>query len=112
MIRVLLDQGLAPRAADLLRAEGWDAVHVGEVGLDQADDPTILEYGRQHGFTCITLDHDFHSHLATSSAGSPSVVFLRAEGLNSGEKATLILQRFGRFAVLPLTRARPFRLME
>jgi hypothetical protein len=33
MRRVLLDQGLAPRAAVLLRAEGWEALHVGEAGL-------------------------------------------------------------------------------
>ncbi len=59
MKRVLLDQGLAPRAAELLRADGWDAIHVSAVKLDRADDPAILEYARQHVFTCITLDHDF-----------------------------------------------------
>lgn len=46
---VLLDQGIAPKAADLLRAEGWEALHVSEVGLDQADDSEILEFARQPG---------------------------------------------------------------
>ena len=31
---MLLDQGLAPRAAALLRTDGWNAVHVAEIVLD------------------------------------------------------------------------------
>jgi len=90
MKRILLDQGLAPRSAALLRAEGWEAVHVSEVGLDRADDPEILEFARHHGMTCVTLDHDFHRHLALSLAESPSVVFVRIEGLNALRQAELI----------------------
>ncbi len=33
MNKVLLDQGLAPRTAELLRVSGWDAVPVIEAGL-------------------------------------------------------------------------------
>jgi hypothetical protein len=47
MIRVLLDQGLAPRAAALLRAAGWDAIHVTEIGLQRADDKDILKAARE-----------------------------------------------------------------
>ena len=49
MRRILLDQGLAPGAAVLLRTEGWDALHVMEVGLDRATDFEILEFARQSG---------------------------------------------------------------
>lgn len=90
MKRVLFDQGLAPRAALLLRSEGWEAVHVSEVGLDRADDLEILEFARQRGMTCVTLDHDFHTQLAVSLAGSPSVVLVRVEGLNALRQAELI----------------------
>jgi len=31
-------------------------------------------FAHQRGMTCVTLDHDFHTHLALSLAGSPSVV--------------------------------------
>ena len=35
---VLLDQGLAPRAAMILRQHGVDAIHVSEIGMDRAED--------------------------------------------------------------------------
>ena len=80
MRKVLLDQGLAPRAAKLLRAEGWEALHVGEAGLDRADDSDILEFARQRGMACVTLDHDFHTHLALALSTSPSVIMLPHRG--------------------------------
>jgi len=90
MNRVLRGQGLAPRAAALLRAVGWHAVHVSEAGLARADDPAILAFAREGGLTCVTLDHDFHAHLALTLAESPSVVLLRVEGLNAEGQAELI----------------------
>ncbi len=40
--------------------------------------------------TCVTLDHDFHAHLALSLAGNPSVIFVRIEGLSAERQAELI----------------------
>jgi len=42
MKRLLLDQGLPARAAGTLRDEGWDAVHVREIGMHEAEDTDIL----------------------------------------------------------------------
>ena len=90
MNRVLLDQGLAPNAAALLRLDGWDAIHLIEVGLDRADDEEILEFARQNGRACVTLDHDFHAHLALAKSDAPSVILVRLEGLDSVHQAQLI----------------------
>ncbi len=90
MIRLLLDQGLAPRAAEILRRHGLDAIHVSEIGLERAEDIHILELARNDNRVCVTLDHDFHAHLAVSGQGRPSVVFLRAEGLDARGQADLI----------------------
>jgi len=73
----LLDQGLAPRAAAILRQHGLDAVHISEIGMEQADDIQILERARIDEMVCVTLDHDFHAHLAMTGNGRPSVVLLR-----------------------------------
>jgi predicted nuclease of predicted toxin-antitoxin system len=81
---------LAPRTAVLLRLGGWDALHVSEVGLDRAEDAEILDFAEQDIRTCITLEHDFHVHLALSRAGKPSVVLLRVQGLAAEGQAQLI----------------------
>ena len=49
MIAVLLDQGLPRTAAGLLRQIGWDAQHVSERGMSQAEDVAIIEVARQEG---------------------------------------------------------------
>jgi predicted nuclease of predicted toxin-antitoxin system len=90
MNRVLLDQGLAPNAATLLRLEGWDAIHVAEADLSRAEDEEILEFARRNNRVCVTLDHDFHMHLALAGSGAPSVILLRVEGLDSVQQADLI----------------------
>jgi predicted nuclease of predicted toxin-antitoxin system len=88
--RILLDQGLAPQAAAILRRQGFDAVHVAEIGMSQADDFEILEVARNDARVCVTLDHDFHSHLASSGNGRPSVVLLRVQSLDAMGQADLI----------------------
>lgn len=88
--RLLLDQSLAPGAAAMLRGKGLDDFHVLDVDLYRAEDAEILEFARTEARTCITLDHDFHAHLALSRKDNPSVVLLRVEGLNAAEQAALI----------------------
>jgi predicted nuclease of predicted toxin-antitoxin system len=92
MTKILLDQGLPRLAAELLRQQGWDALHVGEVGLATASDQTILKHAELQGRTVVTLDADFHALLAVSGASAPSVVRLRIEGLKGSELAVLLVR--------------------
>jgi predicted nuclease of predicted toxin-antitoxin system len=88
--RILLDQGLAPRAAAILCAQGFDAIHVAGIGMERAEDAEILQFAREDSRVCVTLDHDFHSHLAATGHGRPSVVLLRVKGLDAMGQADLI----------------------
>lgn len=64
MKRLLLDQGVPRSTAKILNAQGWDELHVGDVGMSKADDRAILGYaGREHR-VCVTLDADFHAIIA------------------------------------------------
>lgn len=89
-MKLLLDQGLPRSAARLLREDGIDTLHVGEIGLSTASDNEILRRGREDERVIVTLDADFHSLLAFSKAISPSVIRLRIEGLNGPKAANLI----------------------
>lgn len=92
MIRVLLDQGLPRGAVPRLREAGWDAVHVGEIGMSRASDGEILDYARCADRVGITLDADFHTLLVLGSKTSPSVVRIRIEGLQAVAMAELLLR--------------------
>jgi predicted nuclease of predicted toxin-antitoxin system len=88
--RILLDQGLAPQASAILRHYVFDAIHVSEIGMEQAEDLLILDRSRNEDRACITLDHDFHALLAEASHGRPSVVLLRIQGHAAKGQADLI----------------------
>jgi predicted nuclease of predicted toxin-antitoxin system len=80
-MRVLVDMNLSPRLAALLNDTGLEAVHWSEVGPAAAGDPEIMEYARAHAFVVLTHDLDFSAILATTKAGRPSVVQVRAMNL-------------------------------
>jgi len=90
MSRILLDQGLSPHTAAILRRSGLVAVHVSEIGMERAEDIQIMEKARIDERVCVTLDHDFHAHLAMTGRGRPSVVLLRVQGLDAQGQADLI----------------------
>jgi predicted nuclease of predicted toxin-antitoxin system len=89
-MKLLLDQGLPRSAAGLLTQAGIDAIHVGDIGQACADDTVLLQLGRDSGRVVVTLDADFHTLLALSGAGSPSVIRIRIEGLRGAELASLL----------------------
>ncbi len=87
---LLLDQGLPRSTAELLRARGIEAVHVGECAMSQASDAAILERARSEQRAVVTLDADFHALLALTGAAGPTVIRLRAQGLKAHDACALI----------------------
>ena len=90
MKRIVLDQGLPPAAALILRADQWDAVHVRELGMRESADSEILAYAAGESRVIITLDRDFPEILALTAANWPSVVLIRQERLRGAEVAALL----------------------
>ena len=89
-LKLLLDQGIPADAAILLRERGYDCLHVSELGMQQAQDESILSYAHGNGFVVITLDADFHSLIAVRGMRGPSVVRLRREGCRAQMVVTLL----------------------
>ena len=77
-------------AAAILRDREFDAIHVSEIGMDRADDLAILVRAASEKRVCVTLDHDFHAHLATTGRGDPSVILLRDQTIDARGQADLI----------------------
>lgn len=90
-MKFLLDQGLPPLTAELLRKQGLDAVHVSEIGWARAEDTKIIELAQIDNRIIITLDADYHAAVALTSAPSPSVIWIRVVNLRSSEYVEIIM---------------------
>ncbi|MGG6270397.1 DUF5615 family PIN-like protein [Leptolyngbya sp. AN03gr2] len=94
-MKLLLDQGLPLSAAALLRDADIDAIHVGEIGMSEAEDADIIQRGRNEGRIVVTLDADFHALLALDIAATPSVIRIRIERLRAQALTDLLLTVIG-----------------
>jgi predicted nuclease of predicted toxin-antitoxin system len=90
-MKLLLDQGLPLSAAALLRDQGIDTLHVGEVGMSEAEDSDIIQKARAEARIVATLDADFHTLLALDAAIAPSVIRIRIERLRAQALTDLLL---------------------
>ena len=90
-MKLLLDQGLPLSAAALLSDAGIDTIHVGEIGMSEAEDAEIIQRAREDGRVVTTLDADFHTLLALDEATSPSVIRIRIERLRAEALTELLL---------------------
>jgi len=90
-MKLLLDQGLPLSAAVLLRDAGIDTIHVGEIGMSEAEDAEIIQRARVEERVVATLDADFHALLALDEAISPSVIRIRIERLRAQAMTDLLL---------------------
>jgi predicted nuclease of predicted toxin-antitoxin system len=76
-VRLLIDNALSPEVARGLQGAGYDAVHVRELGAQEAADADLFELAASEGFVIVSTDTDFGTILALRHAASPSVVLLR-----------------------------------
>ncbi len=91
-MKLLLDQGLPLGASALLRNAGIETIHVGEIGMSDAEDTEIIQRARNEGRIIVTVDADFHTLLAFEQANSPSVIRIRIERLRALALTELLLR--------------------
>jgi predicted nuclease of predicted toxin-antitoxin system len=65
-VRLLIDANLSPKVAAALRTAGLESVHVGDVGLLTAPDPSILDYAAANALVIVSADSDFGELLAAA----------------------------------------------
>jgi predicted nuclease of predicted toxin-antitoxin system len=91
-VKLLVDANLSPRVAEVLRAAGFDAVHVVSLGLLTAADDAIFDRASADGLAVLTADSDFGMLLALRRSTSPSVVHLRhVADLSPDDHAALLV---------------------
>ncbi len=76
-LKFLVDNACSPKLALGLRAAGFDAIHVSEIGAAADSDAAQLDRAVRQGRILQTADTDFGTLLALHGAAAPSVVQFR-----------------------------------
>jgi predicted nuclease of predicted toxin-antitoxin system len=72
-VKLLIDENLPPRLADLLT----DAGHVRDRDAAGSSDPQIIDLALAEARAIVSADTDFGALLASTSATEPSVILVR-----------------------------------
>ena len=75
-VKLLFDENLSPKLAELVAGEYPGSTHVRDVGLRGAADPVVWEHARDHGFVIVSKDDDFRQRSFLAGA-PPKVVWLQ-----------------------------------
>lgn len=93
-MRFLADMGVSMRVVEWLRAEGHDAAHLREGGLQRLPNGDIFEKADAEKRILLTFDLDFGEILALSGDHRVSVVLFRlrdARGIRQVERLRRVL---------------------
>ncbi len=82
MARFLVDADMPARTAEVLRANGYDAVDVRELGLGSALDPAIFDHAQSERRALISRDLGFGG-LAAGHPSHHGMILLRFGNLRS-----------------------------
>lgn len=90
-MRFLIDNALSPILSAGLSAEGHDAVHVKDLGMEAASDESIFALARDEQRILVSADTDFGTLLALRGTTSPSIVLFRRSADHRPHKRLALL---------------------
>jgi len=76
-MKFLIDNALSPKLAELLSKDGYDTVHVRDIGLQHAADKQIFQYALENKRIIVSADTDFGLLLSLWNKNEPSVIIFR-----------------------------------
>ena len=91
-MKFLVDNALSPLVAESLRADGFDTLHVRDIGIQDASDSIIFEQAEKEDRILVSADTDFALILAKRNAAKPSIILFRGEVSRIPSKQAAILR--------------------
>jgi len=91
-MKFLVDNALSPSLAIKLEENGYDAIHVRDLGMAAAPDEEIFNWAAKKGRIILSADTDFGAILAFRRISKPSVVIFRQSNKKPESVASLFLE--------------------
>lgn len=88
-MRLLFDENLSPRLVRLLAGLYPDSAHVHDLGLGAVADTAVWAHAREHRFTIVSKDADFHA-LSQMRGHPPKVIWVRRGNCSTADAAALL----------------------
>ena len=92
-MKLLFDENLSPKLAHRLAGLFPDSLHVRDVGLKAADDPSIWDYAKDNEFMIVSKDADMHD-LSLVFGSPPKVIWVRLGNCSTSEVENLLRREF------------------
>ena len=92
-MKLLFDENLSPKLTRRLADLFPDSLHVRDVGLKAADDPSIWDYARDNDFMIVSKDADMHD-LSLVFGSPPKVIWVRLGNCSTSEVENLLRREF------------------
>ncbi|MBV8227053.1 MAG: DUF5615 family PIN-like protein [Verrucomicrobia bacterium] len=92
-MKLLLDENLSERIISRIGDLFPGSTHVNAVGLREADDRAVWEWAKQHGFTILSKDTDFHQ-TAIVFGHPPKFIWLRIGNCQTSLITDLLRSRY------------------
>ena len=89
-MKLLFDENLSPRLAELLAGVYPNSVHVKQCELNSASDSVVWEYAKSHGLTIVSKDSDFQER-SVLWGSPPKVIWLRIPNCKSAEVVEILI---------------------
>ncbi len=88
-MKLLFDHNLSPRLVQRLIDLFPSSTHVYLLGLEETDDREIWDYAKNHNFTIVTRDSDYHELLVLRGF-PPKVIWIRRGNCSTVEIESIL----------------------
>ena len=86
---LLFDQNISPRIVKHFLRDFPEAIHVREVGLEDASDTLIFEFAKKNNLVVVTFDSDFGDRNVVRGI-PPKIIWIRTGNLTTRAVADLL----------------------
>jgi predicted nuclease of predicted toxin-antitoxin system len=91
-MNLLLDHNLSARLVRSLSDDFPGVAHVGQFGLERADDRAVWEFAKEQGYAIVSEDSDFRQ-MSFLSGSPPKVIWLRLGNCTTGQIEACLRRR-------------------